>query len=324
MILEKFLIIAFISHLTAAAPADVTEPVDIKSETLTVPTTTTDIPTDTTTGLFGDSRHNEVDAKLPTTTSDIDEKIESIEADSDVRSSSASETISTTEIVHTDKFRESKTEEVDKFFKTAWHDETTISQISAQEPEEIETEVEKVQEPRSDVEFERFVTENGEEENESTTKGLDESALPSSTITSIEATPRLFVTSTDGTISKSMTESYNSSERAQAIDKIRKMMQAHVLRAILTLLSQARKQELEQIEENSQPRDQSVMESQITDESFSVLSEGDYDFSENNGDDEVTTDDDEKVIAFDKKLQRYVYMDKADYEVQHSADYVSF
>lgn len=306
----------------ATAPADVTETLDIKSETSTDSTTTTIIP-DTTTIFFIDSRHNEVDAKLPTTPSDIDEKIESIEADSDGRSSSlsssTSETGSTTEIVRLDEFTENTTNRMDKLFSTAGHEETANSKISTQEPEEIDAEVKEIQKPTSKVEFERFVTEKKEEVNESTTKGFIESDFPSSTITSTEATPRLFVPSTDGTT----TNSYNSSERTQAIDRIRKTMQAHVLRAILTLLSEARKQELEQTEENSQPEDQNVMESQITDESFSVISGGDYDSAENN-DDEVTTDDAGKVITFDKKLQRYVYMDKEDYEVHYPVDYVSF
>jgi hypothetical protein len=61
------------------------------------------------------------------------------------------------------------------------------------------------------------------------------------------------------------------------------------------------------------------MESQDT---YHAVSGSEYDENE---DDDVSTSDDDKIIVFDKNLQRYVYTDKKDYATSsrnHYSDYV--
>lgn len=296
-------------YFTIAAPADIEE------KEFSTESTSTFLP-ETTTVIF-DSEQNEVDANFnnsdvkTTTMSDIDNKIDSIEADSRERSSERSsafeENTSTQESVQLmDEFietttldiEEPKLPETEKSIETSSQfEETTDSTNINQASKEIEAE--EIQEPTEHKKLERTAMES-EEKPESTTIKIETSSTTS------EITTEKAIQESSPSNVKNGAESFSLAERTKALVELRKMLRAHALRTVLTLLNEAKKRQ------KSQAPQQQVLESQIFEDTVpasSFMSECGCD--EN---DEVSTSDEDKVIAFDKNLQRYVYMDKAEYE----------
>lgn len=301
-------------HFTAAAPADGSESeiTTGSSSTYMPETTSTYMPETTivytTTSLY-DARQNELDSKF-TTLSDIDEKIESIEADLGGRSTMSPESSTTTEknavqpenLFSTDnvllmaELNESTTMEVEKSANLATEEtsnveETTDFKEIVQQPEDVE----ENQEPTSNKKLESISTNESEGENFSTTQ----SAQPPST-TILKAAPIL-----DAGADNKTTAASDLTSRAKALQQIKRMLKAYTLRTLLTMLNDARKRQQSPTEE------QHAMESQVVEESIYGFSGSECECEQ---DDEVSTDDDDKVITFDKGLQRFVYTDREEHE----------
>lgn len=288
-------------HVTMSAPGVVSE-----GET-TAEFTSTYQPDTTTTSY--DARQNEIDAKFSngvetTTSSDIDGKIESIETDDAERSverqmpetvtENVSATESTTELLLAE-LNESTTTEFASSTNTApLVGETTLADESSQMPEAVE----EIQEPRNNKQLEELATRS--EEDESTTNAIDEASTTSKRTTEVALQQKSDVED------EIKPEKSVADERSRVLLQIRKMLKAHVLRALLTLLNEAKKRQQLQIDE------QHVMESRVAEETFHSVSGSEC---ECEGTDEVSTNDDDKVIAFDENLQRYVYTDKQDYKL---------
>jgi transcriptional regulator of met regulon len=303
MILQKFFIVIFMCHFhfMTAAPADFAESEITTDSSSTTGLSSTILP-DTSTTII-DARQNEVDAKFSTgndqltTLSDVDKKIESIEADSNERSTESQpandveEDVTEKEAFTMVKLLSDESVTTEKQFQI---DTTTISNKITHQAEEI-------QEPTNNNEFERFATETDENiKTESTTMKVDPSTSQIATKVVLQRKPE----------DKNITEDSELTERAKALQQIKKMLKAHVLRAILTILNDAKKRQIQE---------QHTSESQVVEETLHAVSG-----SECECDDDVSTNDEDKVIAFDKNLQRYVYMDKLDYELLKTrSDYVS-
>lgn len=298
-----------------AAPADLGESeitTDSTSSTFSLESTSTTFLPELTSTILSetsttiiDARQNEVDANFSngdekmTTLSDVDKKIESIEADFAERSTvsqrvnDVDETTTEKEAVIKEKLLPDETVPE----KISPSDEsTTIFNKITQQPEDAE----EIQEPKNNKEFERFVTESEESTKEdSTTMKIDPTSSTIATRVVLQQKPE----------HKSVMENPELTERAKALQQIKKMLKAHVLRAILTVLNEAKKRQIQE---------QHTSESQVVEEALYAFSGSECDCGEN---DDVSTDDSDKVIAFDKTLQRYVYKDKDDYELLKS-DYV--
>lgn len=331
MILQKFFILAFICHFTAAAPADVIETTDViepEIETESVTTTTTD----TTTIVF-DIKQNEVDAKFnnahveTTTTSDIDSKVLSIEADSHERTSEKNsevdeeastlmvtsfmdelDEVSTTEhkipepetaepenvetSVTEHETPEPKIIELSLTEKSSQVEETTESAKLIQATEEIEQET---PEPEPVNPLTRIAAQGNETAETSTTENI-------STVSESVSAATLEDSSTSAV--KASTESSEIEARRKLLIEIRKMLRAHLLRTVLTTLNEAKKRQV------SLTQEQHAMESQIVEESIPAVSGSECECEDRDD----APEDDEKVIAFDRNSQRYVYMDKEVYK----------
>lgn len=296
-------------HFTAAAPADGSES---EITTFMPETTSTYLPETTivytTTSLY-DARQNEVDSKF-TTLSDIDEKIESIEADLGGRSTESPESSTTEENVvqpenlpSTDnvllmaELNESTTMEVEKSTNLATEEtsnveETTDFKEIAQQPEDVE----EIQEPMNNKKLESIFTNESTGENFTTTQ----STRPPS-MTTLKAPPLL-----DAGADNKTTAASDLTSRTKALQQIKRMLKAYTLRTLLTMLNDARKRQQSPTEE------QHAMESQVVEESIYTVSGSECECEQ---DDEVSTDDDDdKVITFDKDAQQYVYTDREKHE----------
>lgn len=244
-----------------AAPADSGES-EITTTFLPESTSTTTLLETSTTVI--DAQHNELDAKFTngdeklTTTLDVDKKIESIEEDSDVRLTSI--------------------QPIEKAVTEETNDKTTLNAETT-----IEKKAEEFQEPKNNKKLERFVTETSGKE-ESTTMKIDPTSSTIATRVVLQEKPE----------DKSVTENREMAERAQALMKIKKMLRAHVLRAVLTILNEARKRKIQE---------QYPSESQVVGKTIH-MSGSECDCREK------SDFDDDKVIAFDKNLQHYAYIDK--------------
>lgn len=283
---------------TAAAP-----PADVSESDITTDSTST-IVHDTTT-IMSDARQNEVDANFPkiddktTTLSDVDEKIGSIEADDEERSTQG-ENVSSTEQSAKLPLDKSTTEVLEITASTEQH--TTVSQmpreeeVEAEEEDEYGEDVEEIEEPKSKAESERFATEAVEKVPPSTTTKI----VPNDSTTSKIAHKVAVVPmpAIEESTNKSATDNV---ERTKALHKIRNVLRAHILRTILTVLNSEAKQR-----QKSQTEEMHAQESQVVEEK---LYGSGYD---------VSSGGDDKVIAFDSNLQRYVYMDKGHYETMTS------
>lgn len=300
-------------HFTAAAPADGSESeITTDSSSTYMPETTSIYLPETTivyttTPLY-DARQNEVDSKF-TTLSDIDEKIESIEADLDGRSTASPES-STTEknvaqpenLTSTDnvllmaELNESTTMEVEKSTNLATEEtsnveETTDFKEIAQQPEDVE----EIQEPMNNKKLESISTNESEGENFTTAQSTQPPSM-----TTLKAAPLLDAGADNKTLATS-----DLTSRAKALQQIKRMLKAYTLRTLLTMLNDARKRQQSPTEE------QHAMESQVVEESIYAVSGSECECEQ---DDEVSTDDDDKVITFDKDSQRYVYADRGEHE----------
>lgn len=307
-ILQKFFIIAVTCHVCKAAPGDLSE-----SPTTTdfnVPDTTTTMALVSTTDF--DTRQNEVDAKfanaeVDATESDINEKIESIENDDEKRSTetlneNVSTTQSSTTLLLLDELNESTTPKGEDE-ESASDEPTTISNKNVKEPEAVE----EIREPNNNNKFERFATEA--QQDESTTSSTKISH-PDSTIFEAATEGDVQQKSADAEFSENetSTQSLQLLERTKALEPIRKVLKAHILRAIFTLLNQVKQRQQTLALEQQQ---QSVAESQVVEEILPPVSGSECDCGEN---EDVSTDDDGKVIAYDSASQKYVYMYLADYD----------
>lgn len=283
---------------TAAAP-----PADVSESDITTDSTST-IVHDTTT-IMSDARQNEVDANFPkiddktTTLSDVDEKIGSIEADDEDRSTQGENVFSTEQSAKL-PLDKSTTEVLEITPSTEQH--TTVSQmpreeeVEAEEEDEYVEDVEEIEEPKSKAESERFATEAVEKVPPSTTTKI----VPNDSTTSKIAHKVAVVPmpAIEESTNKSATDNV---ERTKALHKIRNVLRAHILRTILTVLNSEAKQR-----QKSQTEEMHAQESQVVEEK---LYGSGYD---------VSSGGDDKVIAFDSNLQRYVYMDKGHYETMTS------
>lgn len=284
-------------HFMTAAPADLGESeitTESSSSTFLPESTSTTLP-DTST-IVMDARQNEVDAKFSngdeklTTLSDVDKKIESIEVDSNERS------IENQPVNGVEKETTENGAVITEKMLSGENTETTIFNEITHQPE-----AEEIHELKNNNEFERFATKTEESINEeSTTMKIDSSSKIATRVDLLETSEN-----------KRFTENRELAERATALQQIKKMLKAHVLRAILTILNEVKKRQIQE---------QHTSESQVVEETIHAVSGSECDCGEN---DDVSTDDEGKVIAFDKSLQHYVYTDKDDYELlKPRSDYV--
>ncbi|CRK93773.1 CLUMA_CG007301, isoform A, partial [Clunio marinus] len=95
-------------------------------------------------------------------------------------------------------------------------------------------------------------------------------------------------------------------ERAEALKQLRRILKAHMARKVLTLLNESKKRQ------DSQTEEMKAMASNIGEETLPSISGSECE-CECEQNDDVKTNDDDKVIAFNENLQRYVYTDKKDY-----------
>lgn len=288
---------------TTATPADVTESDSTTDSTSTLP--------DSTTVLY-DSRQNEVDTKFlkgeetttSTTVSDVVEKIESIESDfaeRAIKTSDDDENDFEPESSHTTD--ESSTIEIDPDANlgseriSQMDKATTMTGITQKSRQSGET-----HEPEKDSKFERAT--NDESDKEESTSVTTSSATQTttsqvSTTSTTTAKPKL------SPAVKHDKEKSELTERAKTLQQIKQMLKAHVLRTVLTSLNEAKKRQ------QSQTQELLTQESKVVEDSVHAASGHKCEYEENV---DVSTDDDDKIIAFDKDSQRYVYMDKEDYE----------
>lgn len=290
---------------TAAAPADVTEYPDVSESEISTESTSTIVP-DTT--VVFDSEQNEVDANLHNTDvkttilSEVDEIIKNIESESQEKSSEKSKLLDdiddspqvSEKIVN--EFNETtvRSEHEESTEKSNAIEDTTVDRKMSQEPEEIEVEAEEVEEPTNNNKLEAVSSVSFEK-------------LETTTIESTSTTSEKSLLQSSPSVMANGTKSSELEARTKMLVEIRKMLRAHLLRTVLTLLNEAKKRQPSQTLEH-----QHAMESQIVEETVPAFSGSECDCYEHSFD--VSTNDDDKVIAFDKNLNRYVYMDKAEYE----------
>ena len=310
MILQKFFIFAFIWHFTATAPADVIEVVDISEREISTESTSTLLP-DISTVVF-DSEQNEVDTKFnevdvkTTTMSDIDSKIESIEAESQERTSekSSEEEISTQGTSMMINEPETTTpqlsnSEVFEIEKNSHSEETTECREITQASEELEAEVEEIQEPTENKNLERTAKESDERTETTTTESLS---------TTLQISTEVPLQESSVSDLMNATQISEVEARTKLLIEIRKMLRAHLLRKALTMLNEAKKRQLFQTPE------QHATESRIVEEIVPAFSGSECECDEQA---DVSSKDEDKVIAYDKNLHRYVYMDKMEYEQKY-------
>jgi hypothetical protein len=248
-----------------------------------------------------DTRENEVDAKFSngeqrtTTVSEIDGKIESIESDDEERSTMLVSTTqqSRNELSESTTTEQSKTGALSTE-KTSEIEQTTLAGVNVQKAEAVE----EIREPRNNNEFERFATEAVDDESTKATKIVQIDSTTSKTATDAAVQQK---SSVEATTEKSVTEK-SEPESTKALQQIRKILRAHILRSLLILLNEAKQRQ------QSQTYELHAMESQVVEDKIHAV-------SGSNANDEVSTSDNGKIIAFDSDSQRYVYMDKEDYEL---------
>lgn len=344
MLLEKFFILAIILQFIAAAPA--------KNEITTdVDTTTIASQEDITATPVIDTHQNEVDGKLSnddtrtTTLSDIDEKIENIELDYVEKTTQEADALAQIKEIEPESIEE-ETEDVSSFMATTSATISTTtkyleetSTFDAREVEETTAttvderiarqseEIELIQELKNNNELEYLTKgedDEGEEEEEVETRE-DEEVSTSTTMslpltTTSQITTELTQRSVDlaDKISTSVPE---LSERVKTLERIRNALRVHVLRTLLSLLSEARNRQ--NVQESH------AMESQLIEEfvpAVGAIASSNSECDCGGENDDVSTNDDDKIITFDKNLQRYVYKDEKDLEkmngLKHREDYV--
>lgn len=316
MRLQKFLMLAFMCCFVVAAPTEesstdfsTTYSIDT---TTNLPETTSNLPDSTVTTL--DPRQNEVDAKLAseaTTPFEIDEKIDSTD---DVERSTERQMLednpSTTERLSgllSDELNESSTSENEM---STTENLAIVEQTSALvKTTRVAEEAEETREPSNNNEFERFATEAEEASTTTVMTTTTSEKIVSEEPTTEKTASEVFAQqkSADGEIKDEIrTDGPELSEQRKALVQIKKILQAHVLKALVTLLNEVKQRQ------QVQAHEQQTMESQVVEGSLHSSIGSDCACEEN---DEVSTSDDNKVIAFDKLQQRYVYMDKRDYEL---------
>lgn len=301
-------------YFTAAAPADISQPDDVNESEIFTESTSTYIPETTT--IDFDIRHNEVDAKLPkldettatmSTVPDVDRKIESIEADFEQRPTSEASTT----VIEETSTQHQKIHEMEELNESTTIENVKSRSLTTETTSTIEVRTvskniaqasEEVQDLKDEKEFEKLL-EGFQDELELTTKKTVESPSTTSEITTEDVSQQ--TVESENKVSKEVIS--DLTEKAKTLVRLRKLLRAHVLQAALTLLNEARKRQM------ANNQEQHVMESQIVEETVHAASTSDCGCEEDD-DDDVSVNHDDKIIAFDKDLQRYVYMDRADYE----------
>lgn len=325
MILKKFLVFALISVLVDAAPAGVNESGAAKDDSEAIATTTdagsTVVP-DTETAVT-DSSQNEVDVKFAaedlttTTMSDIDEKIESIESDGSEKKideaelellPKASEISAGSALPVNEKLIELTTEgETKEEIKVTTTSTALPKAQDVTTPAVVEKAEEKlvgVQELENNNELRKL---EAEELFATTAISQPSSTADSQTTTAVTPQSR----QSDERI---LSQSPDLTARVKALERIRNMLRAHVLRNLLTILNDARSRQ------NMQTHDSPRAESQVIEDIVpAAAAASDCDCGTEN-DDVSTNDDDDKIITFDENLQRYVYKQKKDYDMMNSAE----
>lgn len=323
MILKKFLVFALISLLLVdAAPAGVNESGVAKDDGETSPATTDAASTVTETAAT-DSSQNEVDVKFAaedletTTMSDIDEKIESIESDGAEKKINEAELQLLPKTIEisagsalpvNEKLIELTTESDTK-------EEIKVTAMSTELPKEADVTtaavVEKAEEELVDVQELENNNELRKLEAEElfTTEAISQPSSTADAQTTTEVTPPS--RQSDERISS---QSLDLTARRKALERIRNMLRAKILRNVLALLNDARSRQ------NMQTHDSPRAESQLIEDIVpAAAAASDCDCGTEN-DDVSTNDDDDKIITFDENLQRYVYKEKKDYDMMNSSE----
>lgn len=320
MILKKFLVLALISTLVVAAPAGVNESGLAKDGDETSASTT-----DAGSSVFPgtdtaatDTSQNEVDVKFAaedlttTTLSEIDEKIESIESEG------AEKKIAEAELQLLPKPSEISDESA-----LAVNEEPIEATTESNTKERIKVTTTSTALPKEEDVTTAAVTEKAEEklvgvqelENNNEGRKLEAEELFAATTLSQPSSTADAQTTTEVTPQSRQSDEGISSQspdltaRVKALERIRNMLRAHVLRNLLTLLNDAR----------SRQNMQTHAESQVIEDVVPAAAASDCDCGAEN-DDVSTNDDDDKIITFDENLQRYVYKEKKDYDMMNSSE----
>lgn len=326
MILKKFLVVALISVLVDAAPAGVNESGVAKDDSEASPTTT-DVGSTVVPGTetaVTDSSQNEVDVKFAaedlktTTMSDIDEKIESIESDGAEKKideaerellPKASEISAGSALPVNEKLIELTTEgDAKEEIKVTTTTTTALPKAQdATTPavvEKAEQELVGAQELENNNELRKL---EAEELFATTAISQPSSTADSQTTTAVTPQSR----QSDERV---LSQSPDMTARVKALERIRNMLRAHILRNLLTILNDARSRQ------KSQTHDSPRAESQLIEDIVPAAAAArDCDCGTEN-DDVSTNDDDDKIITFDENLQRYVYKQKKDYDMMNSSE----
>lgn len=329
-ILKKFLLLSLILVFVDAAPAGVNEStvtMDVgELPTETTPTTTdagsTMMPSIKTTAT--DSSQNEVDVKFAAedlktaTVSDIDEKIESIKSDgaekkieeAELRRQLETSEISTgSALPVNEKLIELTTENVTKENIQVTTSSTVLPTEGDVTTSAIVEKAEKklvgAQELENNNELRKL-----EAEELFATTAISQPSSTSDLQTTTAVTPQS--RQSDETI---LSQSPDLTARVKALEKIRNMLRAHVLRNLLTLLNDARSRQNMQTHADSPPAESQLIEDIVP----AAAAASDCDCGTEN-DDVSTNDDDDKIITFDENLQRYVYKEKKDYDMMNSSE----
>lgn len=334
MRMQKFLIFAFMCCFVEAILAESFEDssTTYTDDTTTFQPETTSYLSETSSSLLDttittlDPRQNEVDAKLtteanqPITVSEIDLKIDNIESERSTERQMLDGNPSTTEQLSRlllDELNESTTSDNKMSADSSSERHSIVEQTTTSlvESSQVAEDVEEIQEPKNDNEFERFATEAEEESTSTTTITVTAKQSVTEEPTEAKTEAEVFVQqkSYDGELKDEIiTDSPELSEKRKALLQIKNLLRAHILKTLLTLLNEVKQRQ------KMQAPEQQTMESHVVEESLHSASSSDCKCEEN---DEVSTSDESKVIVFDKNQQRYVYMDKEDYERAQSLQY---
>lgn len=322
-ILKKFLFFSLILLFVDAAPASVNESTvtmdagELPTETspTTIDAVSTMMPTTAT-----DSSQNEVDVKFSAedlktaTVSNVDEKIESIESEgvekkideAELRILPKTSEISTgSALPVNEKLIELTTENVPKgTIKVTTVLPTEADVTTPAIVEKAEQKLVDVQELENNNELRKL-----EAEELFATTAISQPSSTADSQTTAEVTPQ-----SRQSDERILSQSPDLTARVKALEKIRNMLRAHVLRNLLTLLNDARSRQ------NMQTSDSPHAESQLIEDIVpAAAAASDCDCGTEN-DDVSTNDDDDKIITFDEDLQRYVYKQKKDYDMMNSSE----
>jgi hypothetical protein len=312
MILQKFSVLIFMcSYLTAAAPAN-----ECDSE-ITTDLTSTFIP-ETTTAMAFDMSSNEVevdsepfsgdDEDETAAVSDVDEKVGSIDVEMSSESPELGIENGSIQSIETSTIEEMETSSIQKMEN--FIEATTMAFVES----DLATENEKSSIAKGTTmgELDDGVELNGHITPERSLDASDESADDSTTIPNYSANPTHIpqIASHQNPAPEDANKMENSdvSERAKVLEQISKVLQAQILRALFSLLSEASKRQ------KLNAHDSQTMASEVMERRLPPVSDSEYLVN--------TLQHDDKIIALH---QQSVYIDEEDYERMISlqnSDYV--